>query len=230
MGLVYTSLRSVVALLSLSFTVLKALGVYNQIQPMLLNFLEPLGEVGAEIANTIVRFIQNMNVGVLGVLGLGLLLYTAVSLMQKIEDSLNFIWHVPRVRPPGERFSRYLTVLMIGPILVFSALGITASVMARGGRCEIKTSRRSAWGDSCLWPGEWPPAATRRATGSGWGANRETYLQIVTYAGPTSAIDCGTRRQPYFPEGPLDFLSLRAPQALPQYPSPARQVLFRAQR
>ncbi len=129
MGLVYTTLLSIVPLLALSFSVLKAFGVYNQIQPMLLNFLAPLGEKGEEIANNIVRFIQNMNVGVLGALGLGLLVYTAVSLMQKIEESLNFIWHVPRVRPLGERFSRYLTVLMVGPILVFSALGITASVM-----------------------------------------------------------------------------------------------------
>ncbi|MBK8120931.1 MAG: hypothetical protein IPK39_18490 [Sulfuritalea sp.] len=39
MGLVYTSLRSVVALLSLSITVLKALGGCNQIQPILLNLV-----------------------------------------------------------------------------------------------------------------------------------------------------------------------------------------------
>ena len=41
MGLVYTSLRSVVALLSLSITVLKALGGCNQIQPILLNLRFP---------------------------------------------------------------------------------------------------------------------------------------------------------------------------------------------
>ncbi len=129
MGLVYTTLLSIVPLLALSFSVLKAFGVYNQIQPMLLNFLSPLGEKGEEIANNIVSFIHNMNVGVLGALGLGMLVYTAVSLMQKIEESLNFIWHVPQTRSLGARFSRYLTVLMVGPILVFSALGITASVM-----------------------------------------------------------------------------------------------------
>jgi len=70
-----------------------------------------------------------MNVGVLGAVGLVLLLYTSISLIQKIEESLNYIWHAPRPRPLGERFTRYLTVLMIGPILVFSALGVTAAVM-----------------------------------------------------------------------------------------------------
>lgn len=129
MGLVYTTLLSIVPLLALSFSVLKAFGVSNQIQPMLLNFLAPLGEKGEEVTQRIIQFIENMNVGVLGAVGLALLLYTAISLMHKIEESLNYIWHIPRPRRLGDRVSRYLSVLLVGPILVFSALGITATVM-----------------------------------------------------------------------------------------------------
>ncbi|MFY9314540.1 MAG: YihY/virulence factor BrkB family protein [Burkholderiales bacterium] len=128
MSLVYTTLLSLVPLLALSFSVLKAFGVYNQVEPMLLSFLEPLGEKGHEITARIMQFIANVNVGVLGSVGLALLLYTAVSLMQKIEESFNFIWHVSQLRSFGERFSRYLSVLLVGPILVFAALGITATV------------------------------------------------------------------------------------------------------
>jgi membrane protein len=129
MSLVYTTLLSIVPLLALSFSVLKAFGVYNQIEPLLLRLLEPLGDKGLEVARRISEFIQNMNVGVLGALGLALLLYTAISLMQKIEESLNYIWHIPEPRRLGERFSRYLSVLLVGPLLVFSALGVTATVM-----------------------------------------------------------------------------------------------------
>ena len=98
MSLVYTTLLSIVPLLALCFSILKAFGVHNKIQPMLLTFLEPLGEEGKEVAANIVQFVENMNVGVLGAVGLALLLYTAVSLMQKIEHSLNFIWHIPRTK------------------------------------------------------------------------------------------------------------------------------------
>ncbi len=129
MSLVYTTLLSIVPLLALSFSVLKAFGVSNQIQPLLLQLLEPLGDEGSKLARQIIDFIENMNVGVLGALGLGMLLYTSVSLLQKIEESLNYIWHIPQPRRLGERFSRYLSVLLVGPILVFSALGITATVM-----------------------------------------------------------------------------------------------------
>ncbi|OGA18575.1 MAG: ribonuclease BN [Betaproteobacteria bacterium RIFCSPLOWO2_02_FULL_66_14] len=129
MSLVYTTLLSIVPLLALSFSVLKAFGVYNQVGPILLNFLEPLGDKGAEIAGRIMQFIRNMNVGVLGSAGLALLVYTALSLIHKIESAFNFIWHVTQPRKFGERFTRYLSLLLIGPLLAFSALGITASVM-----------------------------------------------------------------------------------------------------
>ncbi len=129
MSLVYTTLLSIVPLLALSFSILKAFGVYNQMQPILLNFLSPLGEMGEEVTRNIVGYIDKVKVGVLGTLGLALLVYTSVSLVQKIEESFNYIWHIPRPRSFGDRFSRYFSVLMVGPILVFSALGITASVM-----------------------------------------------------------------------------------------------------
>jgi len=129
MSLVYTTLLSMVPLLALSFSVLKAFGVHNRIEPMLQDLLAPLGEQGNEITSRLVEFIDRMNVGVLGSVGLALLIYTVVSLMEKIEESFNSIWHVTQLRSLGERFSRYLSVLLIGPILIFSAVGITAAAM-----------------------------------------------------------------------------------------------------
>lgn len=129
MSLVYTTLLSLVPLLALSFSVLKAFGVHNQIEPMLRSVLAPLGENSDELTGRIIIFIGNMNVGVLGSVGLALLIYTSLSLIQKVEESFNFIWHITRPRSFGERFSRYLSLLLVGPILVFSTLGITASVM-----------------------------------------------------------------------------------------------------
>ena len=128
-GLVYTTLLSLVPLLALSFSVLKAFGVYNQIDPILLSFLAPLGEKSADASKWIIRFIENLNVKVLGSIGLALLIYTVISLMQKIEESLNFIWHVAQLRSLGRRFSTYLSVLLIGPVLIFSAIGITSSIL-----------------------------------------------------------------------------------------------------
>jgi membrane protein len=128
MSLVYTTLLSLVPLLAISFSVLKGFGVHNQIQPFLLNVLAPLGEKGIEITDTVISFVDNMRVGVLGAVGLGLLVYTVISLMQKIENAFNFAWRVTDQRPFARRFGDYLSVLLIGPVLAFSSLGITASL------------------------------------------------------------------------------------------------------
>jgi len=128
MSLVYTTLLSFVPLLALSFSVLKGFGVHNQVEPILLQLLEPLGEQGREITERVIEFVDNVKVGVLGALGLALLFYTVVSLMQKIESAFNDTWRISETRPLARRFSDYLSVLLIGPVLIFSAVGITASL------------------------------------------------------------------------------------------------------
>jgi membrane protein len=128
MSLVYTTLLSLIPLLAISFSILKGFGVHNQIEPFLLAALEPLGERSEEIARQMIEFVDNMQVGVLGVVGFVLLFFTVMSLMQKIERAFNEVWQVLRERSLGERFRDYMSVIVIGPVLVFASLGITASL------------------------------------------------------------------------------------------------------
>jgi len=128
MSLVYTTLLSMVPLLAVSISVLKGFGVHDQLEPTLASILAPLGEQSAEISAHIVGFVDNMQIGVLGALGLGLLIYTAVSLIQKIEAAFNYTWRLQNSRSLMQRFSDYLSVIMVGPVLLFSAVGITASL------------------------------------------------------------------------------------------------------
>ncbi|MCK9503437.1 MAG: YihY/virulence factor BrkB family protein [Porticoccaceae bacterium] len=129
MSLVYTTLLSLVPLLAVSFSVLKAFGVHNQIEPLLINLVQPLGEKGNELVMNVLGFVENMKVGVLGSVGLALLLYTVIALIQKIENAFNHVWHAKTSRSLSRRFSDYLSVIMVGPVLVFSAMGMTASMM-----------------------------------------------------------------------------------------------------
>ncbi len=129
MSLVYTTLITLVPLLAISFSVLKGFGVHNQIEPFLLNALEGLGpEKSAEVAGKVIGFVDNIKVGVLGAVGLALLLYAVIALMQKIEAAFNYIWRVGQDRTLAQRFSGYLSVLLMGPLLLFLSAGITASL------------------------------------------------------------------------------------------------------
>lgn len=129
MSLVYTTLITLVPLLAISFSVLKGFGVHNEIEPFLNGMLEGLGpDKSTEITNKVIEFVDNVRVGVLGVIGLALLLYAVIALMQKIEAAFNYIWRVAEDRTFAQRFSDYLSVLLMGPMLIFISAGITATV------------------------------------------------------------------------------------------------------
>ena len=74
MSLVYTTLLSLVPLLAVSFSVLQAFGVHNQLDSWLVGLLEPLGEEALRISSQIVSFVENVNVRVLGSFGLVILI------------------------------------------------------------------------------------------------------------------------------------------------------------
>ena len=130
MGLTYVTLLSLVPLLAVMFAVLKAFGVHNLIEPSLVQALEPLGEQGTEITQRILEFVSNLRVGVMGAVGVAALFYTVVSLISKIEDSFNAIWQVRRSRTWGKKCSDYLSVVLVGPVLVFTALTVIASAQS----------------------------------------------------------------------------------------------------
>lgn len=145
MSLVYTTLLSLVPLIAVSFSVLKGFGVHNQVEPMLISLLAPLGDKGAEITAKIIEFVENTKAGVLGLLGLVLLFYTVVSLIQKIERSFNFTWRISKPRPFAQRFSDYLSVVLLGPLLIFSAIGATASIMGSTAIQEVMSYEGIGW-------------------------------------------------------------------------------------
>lgn len=128
MSLVYTTLLSLVPLLAFSFSVLKGLGVHNRLEPLLYNTLMQIGPRGEEFARRVMGFVENVRADVLGTVGLALLIYLIISLVQKMEDSFNYVWRVEKPRSFARRFSNYLTVILIGPLFVTVAISITATV------------------------------------------------------------------------------------------------------
>ena len=128
-SLVFTTLLSLVPLLAVSFSVLKAFGVHNKLEQVLYSSVEPLGQAGFELVEQILGFVDNVEVGKLGSVGLVLLFVTVISLVHKVETALNHAWRIEKTRSLGQRFSGYLSVLLVGPLLVFSAIGVIGAIM-----------------------------------------------------------------------------------------------------
>lgn len=129
MSLVFTTILSFVPVIAVSFSVLKAFGVHNQIEPALLKLFAPLGAKAPELTQNMIGFVDNVKVGLLGTIGIAFLFYSVLSLVKKVEESFNYTWRIKKSRTLVERFSSYLSVLMVGPVLVIAALGTTATLL-----------------------------------------------------------------------------------------------------
>jgi len=137
-SLVYTTLLTFVPLLAIAFSVLKAFGVHNMLAPMLLKFLEPIGDKSEEITSTIVGYVDKINVKVLGTVGLVFLLYTVINTIQQIENAFNHFWQITRSRNFLQKLRDYLSVLFVGPILIVASLGITTTIMSNSVTQRLK--------------------------------------------------------------------------------------------
>ncbi|MGQ0694369.1 MAG: YhjD/YihY/BrkB family envelope integrity protein [Nitrospiraceae bacterium] len=154
-GLVYTTLLSLVPFLAVMFSVLKAFGAHQQIEPLLNQVLEPLGPKGAEVTGQIIGFVNNLKVGVLGAVGLAGLFYTTYSLIDKIEQALNAIWRVRQGRTWARKFTDYLSVVLVGPVLIFTAVGLLASV--RSHAIVERVAEIQPFGTLLVWTAELMP-------------------------------------------------------------------------
>ncbi|MCC7488421.1 MAG: YihY family inner membrane protein [Gammaproteobacteria bacterium] len=128
MGLVYVTLLSVVPLLAVSFSVVKAFGFHHQLEPLLFGFLEPLGARGAELTARVIGFVDNAQGSVLAGVGLLFLFITALSMAGQMEVSFNRIWRVEQPRSLGRRVTEYLSVILVGPVVMVTAMAIIAGL------------------------------------------------------------------------------------------------------
>jgi membrane protein len=118
MGLVYAALLALIPLVAFSFALLKVFGVQRVLEPLLLEFFGPMGAGAAPLTARVLDFANHVRGGVVGSVGLVLLVWTLMSTLRKVEDSLNFIWHVEVPRNFLRRSAEYLALLVVAPLLV----------------------------------------------------------------------------------------------------------------
>jgi membrane protein len=125
MGLVYATLLSLVPLIAFAFAVLKAFGAHRELEPLIYEFFKPVGASAHELTDKVMQFADSVSTGVVGSLGLALLLWTLLGTIKKVEDSFNFLWRVEHARSFARRITEYVALLIVGPIVVVSFLGLS---------------------------------------------------------------------------------------------------------
>jgi membrane protein len=130
MGLVYTTLLSLIPLLAFSFAILKLFGGHRDLEPIVYEFFRPVGGAAAsELTTRVVQFANHVSSGIVGSLGFALLAWTLVGTIKKVEDSFNFVWHVEQPRSFARRIAEYTTLLIAGPVLLVGFISLSHSAL-----------------------------------------------------------------------------------------------------
>jgi membrane protein len=127
-SLTYTTLLSMVPLLTVALALSTAFPVFDRVvdtlQEYVLENVLPEAEGLSAIADQINSFTERA--GRLTAIGIAGLALTSVLLMMTIDDSLNRIFRVRRRRPLGLRLLTYWAVITLGPLLIGGSLSVSS--------------------------------------------------------------------------------------------------------
>jgi membrane protein len=119
-ALTFYSLLSVVPVAALAFGISKGFGF----EKLLENFIrglfaerEDLRAVGEYIIDFANNMLLEINGGFIAGIGLIVLFWAVMQVLGNIEDSFNAIWEIKKARPFIRKFSDYLSMMLILPIL-----------------------------------------------------------------------------------------------------------------
>lgn len=76
------------------------------------------------ICETVFTQIDSINFAKIGTVGAVALIFMVISVLGKIEDSFNAIWGIAKARPIWRKFTDYLSVIIIAPLLVLAATSL----------------------------------------------------------------------------------------------------------
>ena len=124
-ALTYNTLLAIVPALAMLFAIGRGFGFQNLLQSQLTNLL-PSQKHALETALTFVDgYLSEASQGLFVGVGLVVLLWTLISLMSNIEDSLNLIWGVTRNRTFGRKIIDYTAIMFLLPILMICSSGLS---------------------------------------------------------------------------------------------------------
>ena len=93
-----------------------------------------------EAAQYIHQFIHNTRSGALGVTGMALLIFVAISMLNNVESAFNDIWGVTKGRNWLMRVLRFWAAISLGPLLIAVALGLAGGSHFQATKDFLQTS------------------------------------------------------------------------------------------
>jgi membrane protein len=118
------SLLSIIPVAAIAFAIAKGFALDENLEHLIISKFNAHQEVLNWLLNNARNAIQETRGGYIAGVGMIVLFWSVMSLLNRIESSFNYIWQVKSSRPWYRKFSDYITIMLIAPVFIILSSSI----------------------------------------------------------------------------------------------------------
>ncbi|MBN2483183.1 MAG: YihY/virulence factor BrkB family protein [Candidatus Omnitrophica bacterium] len=127
-ALTYYSLLSIVPVAAMAFGIAKGFGFDKMLEDQISERFANYGDVITQIITFARSMLDNTKGGLVAGIGVVLLFWAVIKVLGNIEKSFNDIWGLKQARSLARKFSDYLSIMLICPILLIASGSVTVFI------------------------------------------------------------------------------------------------------
>jgi membrane protein len=132
-ALTFYTLLAIIPVIAIALAIAKGFGLDQNLESIITNSkdFQSYSELLTPLLETAKNTVQQTRGGYIAGVGVIILFWCVVSLLDQIETSFNHIWQISSSRPWYRKFTDYLTIMLIAPVLLILSSSITVFVFSQ---------------------------------------------------------------------------------------------------
>ena len=127
-SLTFYTLLSIVPVVAMFFGVAKGFGFEKVLERRLYENFPGQEEILVKVVNFAHSLLQETQGGIIAGIGMAVLFWSILKVLNNIERSFNEIWEIKTGRSWGRKFSDYLSIMLISPIFIIMSGSVTVFI------------------------------------------------------------------------------------------------------
>lgn len=127
-ALTFYSLLAVIPVAAIAFAIAKGFGLEANLKELIFEKFQSQEQVLTFMQTEAENALKATQGGYIAGVGMVILFWSVMSLLNHIESSFNHIWQIRSSRPWHRKFTDYLTIMLIAPVFIILSSSITVFV------------------------------------------------------------------------------------------------------
>jgi membrane protein len=127
-ALTFYSLLSIIPFAAIAFAIAKGFSLDQNLEQLITEKFQSHQEVLNWLLQNARNALQETRGGYIAGVGMVILVWSVMSLLNHIESSFNAIWQIRSARPWFRKFTDYITIMLIAPIFIILSSSVTVFV------------------------------------------------------------------------------------------------------